>query len=157
MSARFLGEVVLPGVAQSVAVARHCVGAMLAAAGHRGMEDARLIVSELVSNCLIHTASGLYGGLVTVEVVAVDAEIVRVEVTDDGADAVPRSRVSGGDDCHGRGLWLVEQISLKWGVRLLGAGQRAVWAETFTGVAVPGRAGEGVIAGVARREWEVKR
>ncbi|WP_433515936.1 hypothetical protein ACQP2T_10340 [Nonomuraea sp. CA-143628] len=83
----------------------------------------------------------------TVEVVAVDAEVVRVEVTDDGADTVPRSRVSSVDDCHGRGLWLVEQISLKWGVRLLGAGQRAVWAETFTGQAVPGCTGEGVAAG----------
>ena len=140
-----------------MAVARHCVGAMLAAAGHRDVEDARLIVSELVGNALIHTASGLQGGVVTVEVVAVDAEIVRVEVTDDGAVTVPRARVSDVDDCHGRGLWLVEQVSLKWGVRLLGSGQRAVWAETFTGQAVPGCAGEGVTAGVARREPEVKR
>ncbi|HUR02130.1 MAG TPA: ATP-binding protein, partial [Nonomuraea sp.] len=129
---RFLGEVVLPGVAPSVAVARHCAGEMLAAAGHRDGENARLIVSELVTNALIHTASGLHGGVVKVEVVAVDAEIVRVEVTDDGADTAPRAQVSGDDDCHGRGLWLVEQVSLKWGVRLLGAGQRAVWAETFT-------------------------
>ena len=147
MNERFLGEVVLPGVAQSVAVARHCVEEMLAAAGHRNVEDARLIVSELITNALIHTASGLRGGVVTVEVVAVDAEIVRVEVTDDGAVTVPRSRVSGGDDCYGRGLWLVEQVSLKWGVRLLGAGQRAVWAEMFTGQAVPVCAGEGVVAG----------
>ncbi|MEU4233753.1 ATP-binding protein [Nonomuraea sp. NPDC026600] len=147
MSERFLGEVVLPGVAQSVAVARHCVGEMLAAAGHRVVEDARLIVSELITNALIHSASGLQGGVVTVEVVAVNAEIVRVEVSDDGSDTVPRARESGDDDCHGRGLWLVEQISLKWGVRLLGAGQRAVWAETFTGQAVSVCAGEGVAAG----------
>jgi anti-sigma regulatory factor (Ser/Thr protein kinase) len=144
---RFLGEVVLPGVTRSVAVARHCVGEMLAAAGHRDVEDARLIVSELVSNALIHTASRLLGGVVTVEVIAVDIEIVRVEVTDDGADTVPRVRVPGGDDCHGRGLWLVEQVSLKWGVRLLGAGQRAVWAETFTGQAVPVCTGEGLWPG----------
>ncbi|MFI7146364.1 ATP-binding protein [Nonomuraea sp. NPDC050022] len=126
MNERFLGEVVLPGVAHSVAVARHCVGEMLASAGHRDVETARLIVSELVTNALIHTASGLYGGVITVEVIAVDAEIVRVEVTDDGADTVPRSRESGDDDCHGRGLWLVEQVSLKWGVRLLGARSQAV-------------------------------
>ncbi|MFD1543881.1 ATP-binding protein [Nonomuraea guangzhouensis] len=156
MEERFLGEVVLPGVAQSVAVARHCVGAMLAAAGHRVVEDVRLIVSELITNALIHTASGLHGGVVTVEVVAVDAEIVRVEVTDDGADTVPRARVSGGDDCHGRGLWLVEQVSLRWGVRLLGAGQRAVWAETFTGQAAPGCAGEGVTVGAAYTGHEVR-
>ncbi|MFD1539717.1 ATP-binding protein [Nonomuraea guangzhouensis] len=157
MKERFLGEVVLPGVAHSVAVARHCVGEMLAAAGHRGVEDVQLIVSELAGNALVHTASGLYGGVVTVEVVAIDAEIVRVEVTDDGADTVPRVRVSGDDDCHGRGLWLVEQVSLKWGVRLLGAGQRAVWAEVFTGQVVPGCAGKGMMAGVARREREVER
>ncbi|MFD1540877.1 ATP-binding protein [Nonomuraea guangzhouensis] len=156
MSERFLGEVVLPGATQSVAVARHCIAEMLATAGHQDAESARLIVSELITNALIHTASGLHGGVVTVEVVAIDAEVVRVEVTDDGADTVPRARESGGDDCHGRGLWLVEQIALKWGVRLLGAGQRAVWAEVFTGVAVPGRAGEGVVAGAARGGWEVK-
>ncbi|WP_433511085.1 ATP-binding protein [Nonomuraea sp. CA-143628] len=157
MNERFLGEVVLPGVAQSVAVARHCVGAMLAAAGYRVVDDVRLIVSELVGNALTHTASGLHGGVVMVEAVAVDAEIVRVEVTDDGADTIPRARASDGDDCHGRGLWLVEQVSLKWGVRLLGAGQRAVWAETFTGQAVPSCAGEGVTTEVARGEPEVKR
>jgi anti-sigma regulatory factor (Ser/Thr protein kinase) len=144
---RFLGEVVLPGVAHSVAVARHCVGEMLAAAGHRAVDDAQLIVSELVSNSLIHTASGLYGGVVTVELVTVDAEIVRVEVTDDGADTMPRTREAGVDDCHGRGLWLVEQIALTWGVRLLGAGQRAVWAEMFTGVTAPVCTREGVVAG----------
>ncbi|MEV0345091.1 ATP-binding protein [Nonomuraea sp. NPDC050680] len=135
MNERFLGEVVLPGVAHSVTVARHCVGEMLAAAGHRDAENALLIVTELTTNALIHTASGLHGGVITVEVVAVDDEIVRVEVTDDGADTVPRSGVSGDDDCHGRGLWLVEQFALTWCVRLLGAGQRAVWAETFTGQA----------------------
>jgi anti-sigma regulatory factor (Ser/Thr protein kinase) len=153
---RFLGEVVLPGVAQSVAVARHCVGAMLAAAGRRDLENVQLITSELITNALIHTASGLHGGVVTVDVVAVDAEIVRVEVTDDGADTVPQARESGDDDCHGRGLWLVEQVSLKWGVRLLGAGQRAVWAETFTGQAVPDCAGEGVTVGAARSGRQVK-
>ncbi|MEU4234482.1 ATP-binding protein [Nonomuraea sp. NPDC026600] len=156
MNERFLGEFVLPGVAHSVAVARHCVEEMLTAAGHRDMENALLIISELVTNSLLHTASGLHGGVVTVDVVAVDAEVVRVEVTDDGADTVPQARESGGDDCHGRGLWLVEQVSLRWGVRLLGAGQCAVWAETFTGQVVPVCAGEGVAAGVARRERGVK-
>ncbi|MFG1959615.1 ATP-binding protein [Nonomuraea sp. NPDC049028] len=156
MSERFLGEVVLPGVAHSVAVARRCVGEMLAAAGLRVVEDVRLIVSELITNALIHTASGLHGGVVTVEVVAVDAEIVRVEVTDDGADTIPRSRASGDDDCHGRGLWLVEQIALKWGVRLLGAGQRAVWAEMFTGQVAPVCAGEDVTVGVAHSGRQVR-
>ncbi|MFG1685820.1 ATP-binding protein [Nonomuraea sp. NPDC049269] len=155
MSERFLGEVVLPGVAYSVAVARRCVEEMLTAAGHQVVEDARLIVSELITNALIHTASGLHGGVVTVEVVAVDVEIVRVEVTDDGAVTVPRSRVSGGDECHGRGLWMVERVSLRWGVRLLGAGQRAVWAETFTGQAVPACAGEDVTIGAAHSGRQV--
>ena len=39
---------------------------MLAAAGHRDVENALLIVSELITNALIHTASGLHGGVVTV-------------------------------------------------------------------------------------------
>ncbi|WP_433515935.1 hypothetical protein ACQP2T_10330 [Nonomuraea sp. CA-143628] len=60
MSERFLGEFVLPGVAQSVAVARHCVGEMLAAAGHRDVENARLIVSELTTNARAPRGALLY-------------------------------------------------------------------------------------------------
>ncbi|MEU0564323.1 ATP-binding protein [Nonomuraea sp. NPDC005983] len=134
---RFLGEIVLPGVAHSVAVARRCLGEILTASGHRDVDDARLVVSELVSNALVHTASGLRGGVVVVEVIAVDAVTVRVEVADDGADTVPRPREFGDGDCHGRGLWLVEQVAAKWGVRRLGGRRRAVWAVLTTGQHAP--------------------
>lgn len=133
MIERFLGELVLPGTKCAVPVARRCVGEILMAVGYRELDGVCLVVSELVGNAVVHTASGLFGGLVTVEVFAVDVAMARIEVTDDGADTVPRPCEADGTDCHGRGLHLVEEVSARWGVRLLGAGQRTVWAETPTG------------------------
>ncbi|MFI7144434.1 ATP-binding protein [Nonomuraea sp. NPDC050022] len=150
MNERFLGEVVLPGVAHSVAVARHCVGGMLTAAGHLDVDDVRLVVSELVANAVLHTASGLCGGMVAIEVIAVGVATARVDVTDDGAGAVPRPRVVDDDGCTGRGLLLVDQYSATWGVRVLGGGRRATWAEVSTGPETPVCAGECVISGAVR-------
>ncbi|WP_308168453.1 ATP-binding protein [Nonomuraea sp. NEAU-A123] len=133
MNERFWGEIVLPGVAHSVTVARHCVGAILMAAGHVDVDDVRLVASELVSNAVLHTASGLHGGVIAVEVASVGVAVARVEVTDDGADTVPQSRAADNDACTGRGLLLVEHYSTRWGVRLVGGGRRAVWAEVLTG------------------------
>ena len=152
MNGLFLGEIGLPGVAQSVGVARRCVEEILSTAGHRDVGDALLVVSELMCNAIVHTASGLYGGLVTVEVIALSAELSSIEVTDDGADTVPRPRPATDDDCHGRGLWLVDQVSAKWGVRLLGGGQRAVWAETLTTQNAPARAADSGMAKADRGE-----
>lgn len=132
MNERFLGEIVLPGVTWSVPVARRCAGEILAAAGHRNVERAHLVVSELVGNAVLHTASGLSGGLVTVEIVAVDAVTARIAVTDDGAETVPRPREPDEVSCDGRGLMLVERMSARWGARTLGGGRRTVWAETPT-------------------------
>ncbi|MFC4015444.1 hypothetical protein ACFOY2_50115, partial [Nonomuraea purpurea] len=79
---------------------------------------------------LQHTASGLGGGLVVVDVVGVGTDLARIEVTDDGADTIPRPRLSDGLDSRGRGLRLVEQISTAWGLRQLGRSRHlTVWAE----------------------------
>ncbi len=42
-------------------------------------------------------------------------DMAHIEVIDEGADTVPRPRISEADDCTGRGLWLVSQLSAKWG------------------------------------------
>ncbi|MFC4013895.1 hypothetical protein ACFOY2_42175, partial [Nonomuraea purpurea] len=82
---------------------------------------------------LQHTASGLGGGLVVVDVVGVGTDLARIEVTDDGADTIPRPRSSDGLDSGGRGLRLVEQISTTWGLRRLGRSRHlTVWAEFTT-------------------------
>jgi len=46
--------------------------------------DAALLTSELVTNAIVHSASRLPGGQVTVSVRAMD-DLVRVDVTDQGA------------------------------------------------------------------------
>jgi anti-sigma regulatory factor (Ser/Thr protein kinase) len=129
---RLLSEMVFPGETWAVPVARRFVGAVLLAAGYGDVDNARLVVSELISNAIQHTASGRDGGVVTVEIVGVEVALARIEVTDDGADTVPRPYVSDGMDCGGRGLLLVDQVSAAWGVRPLGGRQRAVWAEVPT-------------------------
>ncbi|MFI6174905.1 ATP-binding protein [Nonomuraea sp. NPDC051191] len=132
---RFLSEMVFPGETWVVPVARRIVAAILSGAGHQDTNNAQLIVSELVSNAIQHTASGLGGGLVTVDVVSGGASRARIEVTDDGADTVPRPRSPENLDLRGRGLKLVEDVSTAWGLRRLGhSRQLTVWAEFTTAI-----------------------
>src|SRR4051812_33341347 len=85
MSGLFLAEIVLPGVTRSVSVARRCVGEVLMIAGHEDVDDVQLVVSELLTNAVSHTASGEPGGFVTVEVASLDAATAYIEVIDEGA------------------------------------------------------------------------
>src|SRR5437868_14729901 len=93
---RFLSEMVFPGETWVVPATRRIVAAILSGAGHQDTENARLIVSELISNAVQHTASGRGGGLVAVDVVGVGADLARIEVTDAGADTIPCPRSSDG-------------------------------------------------------------
>ncbi|MEU4231392.1 ATP-binding protein [Nonomuraea sp. NPDC026600] len=133
MSTTFLAEIVLPGVGRSVSVARRCVGEVLTVAGHEDVNDVRLVVSELVTNAVAHTASGEPGGFVTVEISSLDAVTAYLEVIDDGsAGTVPEARNADVSECRGRGLWLVETYAAQWGVRDEGYRRRVVWVEMST-------------------------
>ena len=83
--------------------------------------DAELLVSELVTNAILHARSG---ARVDVERVG---DRVRVAVCDD-SPAVPRVRNYGPDAVTGRGLLLVQRISNAWGVDP-GDGGKCVWFE----------------------------
>lgn len=78
------------------------------------MDDACLLVSELVTNAVQHTESRRPGGVVTVTILDVTGAI-RVEVTDEGsARSVPVVK----DDVladSGRGLFLVQSVADDWG------------------------------------------
>jgi anti-sigma regulatory factor (Ser/Thr protein kinase) len=67
-----------------------------------------------------------------VVIAEVDNQAVHVEVIDDGSHAVPRAREAEADSGGGRGLFLVEHVSAKWGIREMDAGRLAVWAEVAT-------------------------
>ncbi|MFG1704466.1 ATP-binding protein [Nonomuraea sp. M3C6] len=132
MSGRFLAELVFPGVPRSASTARSCVGRVLTEAGHRSVDAVLLVVSELVANAVVHTVSGLVGGLITVDVREIGDGMARIDVIDQGALTVPRVHESSDTDCAGRGLQIVEQTAVRWGVRDDALGGRAVWAEVLT-------------------------
>jgi len=111
-----LGSVTIPGVAEEVSGARSFITRTLAAAGkgHRVDSDAAtLLTSELVTNAILHTASGAGDGSVTVVVVDVPDGVL-IEVIDDGSPGTP---VVKGDlfAADGHGLYLVQQLAAQWG------------------------------------------
>jgi CheY-like chemotaxis protein/anti-sigma regulatory factor (Ser/Thr protein kinase) len=86
------------------------------------VDDAELVVSELVTNALVHagTRCELRIGL--------SGTALRVQVTD-GADGVPDPQSATGGDEHGRGLLLVGLLCAAWGTEPLAGGGKVVWAE----------------------------
>ena len=110
------------------AAARDAVDAIAAAAQPRAADDARLLISELVTNSVRHGA----GDHVTVIVDAERPGVLRCEVIDDGGGFVPRAR--GNRTIGGWGLDLVEQLARSWGVR---EGSTHVWFELATDAGSP--------------------
>lgn len=89
-----------------------------------------LIVSELVTNAVVHTGCPavlriLFG------LGAAEAGTVRVEVAD-GCATPPNPRHAGGEDTGGRGLELVDGLADRWGWQPEGAGKR-IWCEVDRG------------------------
>ena len=100
------------GRPESVREARSWVAGFLATSS---ASDAALMTSELVTNALVHSASGLPGGSVTVTVAASD-ETVRVDVIDQGAmPAAPSHGNQRGNNTPvrslGKGLAIVAQLA----------------------------------------------
>jgi len=141
MTARTLARrgVVLPGVPESVRQARAVVRREL---GDRpGADAAVLAVSELASNAVRYTRSGLPGGTFAVSVQA-GPGLVRIAVTDAGSTTRPRARRARRGSEHGRGLTIVDALSVRWGSERAGAG-RVTWCEipaVAAGQAAAGRA-----------------
>lgn len=82
-------------------------------------------MSELVANSVRH-ASAAPETPVGLEV-CVSAERVRVEVSDAGAGFTPRARTPEQTAEGGWGLFLVDRLADRWGVK--GNGQTLVWLE----------------------------
>jgi anti-sigma regulatory factor (Ser/Thr protein kinase) len=87
------------------------------------VEDLVLVVSELVTNAVVHGA-----GDVTLVVGVGDDGGVQVEVADDEPAMPERLRVPV-DAESGRGLLLVSRLARRWGVRGRGDVGKVVWAE----------------------------
>lgn len=108
----------LPGELTAAAQARDWAAATLTARlglASETAETAKLLVSETVTNAVLHTLSGRPGGSVTVEIHPGPAS-VRIEVHDaGGAATAPRPVLAAPDAVHGRGLALVAALATEWG------------------------------------------
>ncbi|MGW7029144.1 ATP-binding protein [Streptomyces xanthophaeus] len=89
------------------------------------VDDARLIVSELVTNAAKHTQTRRIGVSVTRQ-----PNHVRIVVTDTSR-TLPTPAVSTPDAEAGRGLQLVDQLTARWGSKRFRTGKQ-VWAELPT-------------------------
>ncbi|MFI7085556.1 ATP-binding protein [Streptomyces anulatus] len=115
----------LPRVVDSVHRARHLVRLALDVWGLTAVQDdAELVVSELLTNAVLHARRG---DSVRATVTRLEEGRVRIAVVDLSKDR-PTPRDAGGDEESGRGLEIVETLSGgQWGVDLLPWGKR-VWA-----------------------------
>jgi len=91
------------------------------------LEDALLLVSELITNSVCH--SGAPEGDDLVLRVEVWRGACRLEVEDRGCDKAIGPRRSDPSEGSGMGLNLVQMLSEHWGVVRTPAGRTRVWAQ----------------------------
>lgn len=113
----------LPGAAGSVPEARRFVRSVLRAWRREHFEEAgTLLVSELVGNVVLHAGTD-------VEVALVDGPDGVLLVVGDDSPAMPVVRRHSREAATGRGLWLLEQYSVRHGVDTSRPGRgKSVWA-----------------------------
>lgn len=85
------------------------------------VEPVRLATSELATNALVHAHTAF---ILTLE--GVDDAVV-LTVRDDSL-SLPARRAAQATDTTGRGLEIVEIVSMDWGTNTDEAGAKAVWA-----------------------------
>lgn len=116
----------LPAHPTSSRAARRFVTRALTAWGcEAAVEDASLLVSELVTNAIVHARTPVD------LIVRHSRRSIRVEVYDDG-DGVPEPRFAPPDAPDGRGLGLVQVVAMRWGVEDRPPG-KSVWFEVDSG------------------------
>ena len=92
--------------------AREAVAALRDELGARTHDDLRLIVSELVTNAVVHGPNHP----IRVRVELGEDGVVRGEIEDEGSGTV-RLRAAGIHAGGGHGLGIVDALSDSWGVR----------------------------------------
>jgi anti-sigma regulatory factor (Ser/Thr protein kinase) len=103
---------------QAPAAARRSIEEFCSDLKPEALDSARLLVSELVTNSVLHGA----GGSITVVLDKGLPDVLRCEVIDDGSGFVPRARADRA--VGGWGLEIVERLASSWGVR---EGSTHVW------------------------------
>ncbi|NKZ03030.1 ATP-binding protein [Actinomadura latina] len=97
------------------------------------LDDVDLLVCEIATNAVRHSASGRPGGGLRVTVL-VAAGRLRVEIQDDGgSEGRPMIPAEGSawDEC-GRGLLMVSELADRWGALRGEDGRHTVWFEVVS-------------------------
>jgi anti-sigma regulatory factor (Ser/Thr protein kinase) len=121
MPAEFVVSEVFPAQLSTPAAARRFVVRALRKAGVPVDEAVALVVSELVTNSVLHAASKA-----RIQVLVGDP-VVRVEVHDTDP-TLPVLRHPSPDTVNGRGLMLVDALTDRWGSEVTEDG-KVVWFE----------------------------
>ena len=121
-------SICLPARVEQVGQARESVASTLGG-DHPCKAVLQLIVSELVTNSIVHSKSGRQvDGTVTITLTG-HSRRIRVAVTDSGGATLPQSREV--DFCaeSGRGLFLVDAVAPTWNCFRNPSGTVTTWAE----------------------------
>lgn len=118
--------VALPAVPESIPRSREALEGLRGELDESVLDDLRLIVSELVTNCIRH-AGMRTGDPIDLEV-SVDESTIRLELRDRGRGFTPPATPTDLFRESGWGLFLVSQLTDRWGVSTEG-GVTTVWIE----------------------------
>lgn len=146
VNGQYVSCVALPARAASVATARMHTRALMEKWNLMALvDDAEVVVSEIVTNA-IKATNAMPGGASHPELydrlevvclcVFLDGEDLVVEVWDPKYETPERREVALYDE-GGRGLWLVESLSRRWGTRWPPTGGKIVWARLACPAARP--------------------
>jgi anti-sigma regulatory factor (Ser/Thr protein kinase) len=117
---------VLPKAAASAAMARRTLDRLSSEVDRRRLEDARLLVTELIANAVEHVDAQ---GVIELRVDN-DAERLRVDVIDPGPGFAADPDHPGELAESGWGLHFVSRIADRWGAEVDGTGR--VWFELMS-------------------------
>jgi anti-sigma regulatory factor (Ser/Thr protein kinase) len=98
------------------------------------VEDVRLVVSELATNAVTHAGTPF-----TVVLLADEGRVLLT--VQDGSPSPPSQLAAQALDTGGRGLFIVNMVSRRWGVDVSPDGMKSVWATFDTSAAVEATTG----------------
>jgi anti-sigma regulatory factor (Ser/Thr protein kinase) len=117
---------VLPKAAAAAAMARRALDRLAGEVDQRRLEDARLLVSELIANAVEHVEQQ---GIIELRIDN-DDERLRVEVLDPGEGFAPDGHRPPAEAESGWGLHFVSRIADRWGADRGDRGR--VWFELMS-------------------------